>query len=114
MSGGTFDHFQFRLTAIIDIVKKVIEENKTEYTEKELKENFSWKSKEWYDEYPEDKLKYNYPDEVIEEFKKGVDIIAKAQIYAQRIDWLLAGDDGDESFIRRLKDDLDKLETYGV
>jgi hypothetical protein len=27
----------------------------------------------------------------------------------QRIDWLLSGDDGEESFIERLKEDLEKL-----
>ena len=50
-----------------------------------------------------------YPAEVIEEFKKGVEAIAKAQVYMQRLDWLLSGDDGEESFLRRLKEDLDKL-----
>jgi hypothetical protein len=29
----------------------------------------------------------------------------------QRIDWLWSGDDGNESFLRRLKDDLQKLNT---
>lgn len=30
-------------------------------------------------------------------------------IYTQRIDWLLSGDDGEESFHSRLKEELDKL-----
>ena len=47
--------------------------------------------------------------ETIEEFKKGLEIIRKAYVYAQRIDWLLSGDDGEESFHLRLKEDLDKL-----
>ena len=34
-----------------------------------------------------------------------------AAIYAQRIDWLLSGDDGEESFKRRLKEELDELES---
>ena len=49
-----------------------------------------------------------YPEEVIAEFKKGAEQIAKAQIYMQRIDWLLSGDDGEESFLKRLKEDLDE------
>lgn len=49
--------------------------------------------------------------EVVEEFKKGLKILKTAAIYAQRIDWLLSGDDGEESFKRRLKEDLDKLES---
>ncbi len=37
-------------------------------------------------------------------------MLRKAEIYAQRIDWYLAGDDGEESFMERLKDELDALE----
>jgi hypothetical protein len=32
-----------------------------------------------------------------------------AQVYAQRVDWLVSGDDGEESFITRLDEDLNKL-----
>ena len=42
--------------------------------------------------------------------KKGYWILRKAAIYAQRIDWLLSGDDGEESFIRRLYDELEQLD----
>ena len=48
-------------------------------------------------------------DLVIEKFKEGVELIRKAQIYAHRIDWLLSADDGEENFLRRLKDDLSKI-----
>lgn len=49
--------------------------------------------------------------EVVEEFKKGLKILKTAAIYAQRIDWLLSGDDGEESFKRRLKEELDELDS---
>ena len=49
--------------------------------------------------------------EVLEEFKKGLEILKKAAIYTQRIDWLLSGDDGEDSFKRRLKEELDELES---
>jgi hypothetical protein len=49
--------------------------------------------------------------EVVEEFKKGLKILKMASIYAQRIDWLLSGDDGEESFKKRLKEELDELES---
>ena len=29
-----------------------------------------------------------------------------AAVYAQRVDWLLSGDDGEESFIERLEENL--------
>jgi hypothetical protein len=46
---------------------------------------------------------------VITKFKEGLDILRKAEVYAQRIDWLVSGDDGEESFLERLKEDLEKL-----
>ena len=49
---------------------------------------------------------YDYSKETLDEFKKGLDILNKAYIYTQRIDWLLSGDDGEESFHKRLKEDL--------
>jgi len=36
-------------------------------------------------------------------------ILRQAHVYAQRIDWLVSGDDGEDSFHRRLKHDLEKL-----
>jgi hypothetical protein len=32
-----------------------------------------------------------------------------AEIYAHRVDWLLSGDDNEEHFIKRLKEDLDEF-----
>lgn len=34
-----------------------------------------------------------------------------AQVYAQRIDWLLSGDDGEDNFHLRLKEDLANLKS---
>ena len=66
---------------------------------------------EWYEKYPEDLNHYKSSDEIIEEFKIGYEMLRKAEIYAQRIDWLLAGDDGEESFLKRLKKELDALKA---
>lgn len=108
MSGGHWDYIQYRFTDIVEDVKSLIEKNGKEKTKEELND-YSFRDPEWYEKYPEDKYHHKYPDEVIEEFKKGVEAIAKAQVYMQRLDWLLSGDDGDESFLRRLKEDLDNL-----
>jgi len=80
MSGGAFDYKQYNISMIVDEIEQTIEHNP-----------------------------YKYPDDIIEEFKKGVDILKKAHVYAQRIDWLISGDDGEESFRERLIEDLDKL-----
>ena len=47
-----------------------------------------------------------YPPEVIKEFKKAVKLLKQADIFVHRIDYLVSGDDGEESFLRRLKEDL--------
>ena len=53
--------------------------------------------------------RYNFSEETIDEMKKGLDYLRKASIYAQRIDWLISGDDGEEEFHERLIEDLNNL-----
>lgn len=53
---------------------------------------------------------YGYSEKTLTEFKRGLDILRRACIYAQRIDWLLSGDDGEDSFHERLKEELEELE----
>ena len=108
MSGGFFDYQDFNIHTIHESIQSIIEKNGREKTKEELKDE-GWRDLDWYEKYPEDKFHYKYPDEVIEEFKKGADAILKAQVYMQRIDYLLSGDDGEETFLKRLKEDLDKL-----
>ena len=66
-------------------------------------ESEEWADGNWHHEFED--------PEIIEEFKKGLKILKTAAIYAQRIDWLLSGDDGEESFKERLKEELDELES---
>jgi len=110
MSGGTFDYNQRRIRYIADEIEQEIAKSGKPKTQRELKDDFPWRDKEHYEKYPEDLNHYKYRDEIIAEFKKGYEMLRKAEIYAQRIDWYLAGDDGEESFMERLKDELDALE----
>ena len=41
--------------------------------------------------------------------KRAVYVLRMAYIYAQRIDWMLSGDDGEESLAERLAEELDEL-----
>lgn len=53
-----------------------------------------------------------YPDytpETLQEFRSAIHQLRKAAIYAQRVDWLISGDDGEDTFHKRLKEDLEKL-----
>jgi hypothetical protein len=109
MSGGHFDYKQWRITEIADRVESLVENNGREKTREELKGEF-WHGDDWYEKYPEDLCHYKYPDEVIEKFKEGMKALRVAAVYAQRIDWLISGDDGEESFLKRLKEELDQLE----
>lgn len=79
MSGGYFDYNQYRL---IDIINKLDErENSIE---------------------PDEKF-----DEVTEDLIQDAKVIAQlAQIFLQRVDWLLSWDDGPETFKERIKEDL--------
>jgi hypothetical protein len=87
MSGGRFDYDQYKIGQIAEDIQEIIER------------------------FPEELYHYKYPDNVIEKFKEAVDILKKAEIYAERIDWLLSGDDSEESFFKRLEEDLKLLNT---
>jgi len=108
MSGGRFSYDQYKIGYIADAIEHEIEKSGRPKTKEELKEE-SWRDPDWYRRYPEELNHYKYSDEVIEKFKEGVEILRKAQIYAHRIDYLLSADDGEESFIERLQEELNKL-----
>ena len=110
MSGGAFNYDQYKIGYIADEIEQSIKNSGREKTKEELKEE-SWRGSDWYEKYPEDKSHYKYRDEIIEAFKEAVNALRVAQIYAHRIDWYMSGDDGEESFIERLKADLDKLKN---
>ncbi len=110
MSGGHFDYNQYRIEGIADEIENFIENNGREKTKEELKDE-RWGDPDWYEKYPEDKFHSEYPDEVIEKFKEAVELLRKATVYVNRIDYLICGDDGEENFLRRLKEDLNKLKT---
>ena len=63
-----------------------------------------------YQEYEDGEYYSEYSDETIQIFRDAVKILRKAAVYAQRIDWLLSGDDGEESLKERLEEELKELE----
>ena len=79
MSGGHWDYIQYRFTDIAEDIEKLIEDNGREKTKEELKEE-TWRDSNWYEKYPEDRFHIEYPEEVVEEFKKGLEVIKQAQI----------------------------------
>ena len=115
MSGGHFDYYQWHIRDIVYSLEDYIyghsldEEDIDYYIEDHWLED---KEKEYVikNKHTVPNL-YEYSKETIKEFKKGLAILKKAYIYAQRIDWLLSGDDGEESFHERLKEELDNLKS---
>ena len=108
MSGGTFEYSQYRIKDIADRIEREIYDSGREKTPSELKQE----KHEHYDPtHTPDPTHYEYPEEVMKEFKKAYTLLRVAEIYAQRIDWLLAGDDGEETFLERLKQDLEVFDA---
>ena len=106
MSGGHFDYAQFHLGQIAEGIKDVIDKNYVEVPpEKHDPRDYDKDGKL----YEDCKYYYAFPLEVIEKFKEGYNLLRKAYVYAQRIDWLLSGDDGEETFLIRLENDLKEL-----
>lgn len=92
MSGGHFYYSQSKIMEIADEVEQLI-----------LTNNDSTPG-----EYGGTVGNFYAPD-IIEEFKNGLGYLQKAYIYAQRIDWLVSSDDGEDCFRRRLKEELAKV-----
>ena len=115
MSGGHFDYKQWQIDDIANYIEDYVyghsldEEDIDYYIEDHWLED---KEKEYVikNKHTIPNL-YEYSKETIKELKKGLAILRKAYIYAQRIDWLLSGDDGEESFQKRLKEELDNLKN---
>lgn len=103
MSGGTFEYQQYRIRAIADEIEQEIYNSGRTKTEQEIKDE----KNNWYPGHVPEPVYPEYPKEVLNEFIKAYELLRLAEIYAHRIDWLIAGDDGEERFLKRLKQDLE-------
>ena len=86
MSGGHFNYSQYHISEIADSIEAAIKAN-----------GVKSEDCEWVQEYSA---------ETIAEFKTAVELLRRARVYAQRIDWLLSCDDGEDDFHQRLREDL--------
>jgi hypothetical protein len=92
MSGGHFQYEQYKLEMIADEIEHLIEKN-------DCNDKNQWG----------DVIGNHYSRETMREFDKAVELLKQAYVYVQRIDWLVSGDDGEDSFHSRLKSELAKL-----
>lgn len=89
MSGGHFGYEQYKIGQIVDEIQLLIDNNHSQE-----KNSYG------------DSIGKNYPPEVVDKFREAVKVLKMAQIYAQRIDWLVSDDDGPRSFLSRLEEEL--------
>ena len=104
MSGGHFDYEQYHITTIADSIQAELDKQG-----KEIPREDRWHDDDWYKKYPDDKFYSTLSEETQKEFKNAIHYLRIAAVYAQRIDWFLSGDDGEENFHKRLNEELDKL-----
>lgn len=113
MSGGHFDYDQYKIGYMADSIEKEIRLNGKK---KERDEFQSWEDEEYIKRWPETEYHRKYEERTIKRFKEAIRYLRMAEIYAHRVDWFLSGDDGEESFHRRLEEELkrysDNLENY--
>lgn len=115
MSGGKFAYAQYRISDIYTEIEDYV--NGRELDDEDVQDYINDR---WLDDEEKDYIhkhhhtipnRDGYTEETLAEFRKAVEILKQAEVYAQRIDWLLSGDDGEETFHERLKEDLEKLKN---
>ena len=94
MSGGYFEYKQYALDDIISSIDQIISD---------------------IEQPDEDDFIYDIKNpKTIVEFRNALNICKRASVYIRRIDWLLSGDDSEETFHERLGVDMreEGLEKY--
>ena len=92
MSGGYLDDYgYFRLHETIEAIEDLIAKNDVE------------QMNDWGEKIEP------YSKETIGRFKEAIRALKRAYVYAQRIDWLVSGDDDEKMFHERLPEDLGKI-----
>ena len=92
MSGGHFSYCQNHIYEMAVEIERLIEQNDDK------------KKTEW-----GERNGYGYSPEIIQEFRTAVSVLRQAYVYAQRIDWLICDDDGPDTFLSRLKEELEEM-----
>jgi hypothetical protein len=107
MSGGHWDNQQWHIDNIADgIEQEVITSGKPIPRQK-----WEYWQMEHFKEHPEDAVNYAYPESTLRRMEEAVYALKRASIYAQRTDYLLSGDDDEESFEERLSKELAELDS---
>ena len=107
MSGGAFDYQQRYIEEIADDIEQEIIEAGRKIPQE------VWEKNHWYGgSYDDSDRTYpTYERKTIDIMRRAVYVLRMAYIYAKRVDWMLSGDDGEESLAKRLEEDLQALKA---
>jgi len=90
MSGGSLDYGYSKIEMIIDQIEEEIANNGVED---------GWG------------YSVEHSKEMLEAMEETIYKLKESSIYAKRLEWYLSGDDGEDSYFRRLREELQELET---
>lgn len=107
MSGGAFDYQQRYIEEIADDIEQEIIEAGRKIPQE------VWEKNHWYGgSYDDSDRTYPiYERKTIDIMKRAVYVLRMAYIYAKRVDWMLSGDDNEESLVKRLDKELKALKA---
>lgn len=94
MSGGHFEYNEWRIYDIADEIEQKIVNSENPDPDNE-----------------EQRWSLIESPEALKEMKRGLKVIRQAYIYIHRIDYLLSGDDSEESFVKRVRKELSDFES---
>ena len=107
MSGGAFDYQQYHIEEIADEIEQEIIKAGRDIPQEIWAKNHYYGSS--FDNsgqtYP------TYERKTIDIMKRAVYVLRMAYIYAKRVDWMLSGDDSEESLAKRLDEELRSLKA---
>ena len=93
MSGGHFNYTQVTIASIADDIDQIVKDNDRD-------DKDAWG----------DRIGSHHSPAVIERFMLAARTAKLAAVMLQRVDWLICGDDGEDSFLRRWDEELAKIE----
>jgi hypothetical protein len=96
MSGGHFSYSTYSISCFVDEIEQLILDNNNVHVD--INEQGQPISCDVYEE--------RYSPSTIIRFKEAIRVLELAQMYAQRIDYLVSGDDSEESFHERLDEGI--------